>query len=123
MPRSNSSFGVAPGGSVVSAAVAPGLRGGGGGSAAPAGSRGLVRRLRRGRGGYARLGNRRQAGGRRGCAADLPQALLELPVAVLQFLVLPGELPELVLKPLDPKFQVAIVGLGEGLRSKSERRG
>jgi len=53
---------------------------------------------------------------------ERPQALLQLSVAILQFLVLPGELPELVLKPLDPKFQVAIVGLREGLGSSGEHR-
>src|SRR5439155_232660 len=56
-------------------------------------------------------------------AAELAQAILELPVAVLQFLVLPGELAKLVFQPLDPQFRVAIVGLGEGGRGKRERRG
>jgi hypothetical protein len=44
-----------------------------------------------------------------------PEALLELPVAVLQLLVLAGELPQLILKPLDLKFRVGVVGLRQSL--------
>ena len=44
-------------------------------------------------------------------AAERPQALFELAVAVLQLLVLAGELPQLVLQLLDPHFQVDIIGL------------
>ena len=43
--------------------------------------------------------------------AKLPQPLLELAVAVLQLLVLAGQLPQLVFQPLDPHFSVGIVGL------------
>ena len=202
MPRSNSSFGVAEGGSVVSAALAPGrARAGGGGAtgiaragraeierlagpasagradrrfigdrqlaaaerarragrvrilagiegiAAAAAGRRRRRRLlhdRRGRGdlrllvarlglriarlawaagrriglrrrrhrGHAGLGHRRLAGRRRGrAAAELPQPLLELAVAILQFLVLAGQLPQLVFEPLDPHLEIGIVGL------------
>ena len=70
---------------------------------------GLNRRRYRGN---ARLGHQGLAG-RRNCrrTAELPQALLELAVAILQFLVLAGQLPQLVLKPLDPHLEVGIVGL------------
>ena len=47
--------------------------------------------------------------GRRG--AKLTQPILELAVTVLQFLVLAGQLPELLLEPLDPHFCVGVVGL------------
>ncbi len=43
--------------------------------------------------------------------AELAQPLFELAVAVLQFLVLAGQLPELLLEPLDPHFRVAVIGL------------
>ena len=52
--------------------------------------------------------------GRRG--AKLAQPILELAVAVLQFLVLAGQLPELVFQPLDPHFQIGVVGLRLALR-------
>jgi len=85
-------------------------------------------RLHRRSGGDAGLDHGRLltcCGGLTGGGATLkrPQALFELPVAVLQFLVLAGELAKLVFQPLDPQFQVAIVGLGEGGRGKRERRG
>ena len=51
------------------------------------------------------------AAGRDRRAAELAQPLFELAVSVLQFLVLAGELPQLVLEPLDPHFRVAIIGL------------
>ena len=65
---------------------------------------------------YAGLRNAGLAAGclRRG--AELAQPLFELTVAVLQFLVLAGELPQLVLKLLNSHFRVDIVGLREGLR-------
>ena len=44
-----------------------------------------------------------------------PQAFFELAVTVLQFLVLPGELPELIFKLLNPDLRVDILGLREGL--------
>jgi hypothetical protein len=43
------------------------------------------------------------------------QALLKLPVAVLQFLVLAGELPQLILKLLDAHFRIDGTGLRNGL--------
>ena len=68
--------------------------------------------------GYSRLGNDallgdgRLPGGRRLCTAlEHPQTLFELPVAVLQFLVLARELPELILKLLNTHFRIGIVGL------------
>ena len=72
--------------------------------------------LRRRIGGNAGLGDRRLAAsyGRR--AAELPQALFQLTVAVLQLLVLAGQLPQLVLQPLDPHLHIRIIGLGESLR-------
>ncbi len=59
--------------------------------------------------------------GRRG--AKLTQPVLELAVAVLQFLVLAGQLPELVFQPLDPHFQIGVVRLRLALRGalRSER--
>ena len=68
-------------------------------------------------------------GGRRGCrlraALQRPQALLELPVAVLQFLVLAGELAQPVLEPLDPHLRIGIIGLCANARASdsSEHRG
>jgi hypothetical protein len=62
--------------------------------------------------GNAGLGHWRLAGGTCSRAtAKLPQPLLELTVAILQFLVLAGQLPQLVFKPLDPHLEVGIVGL------------
>jgi hypothetical protein len=152
MPRSNSSLGVADGGSVVSAPVALGLRGGGNapggfpappvlarssGSPAPrppgrllndrrrSGNLLVVTRLwlpigrtrlhRRCRS-DAGLGNRGlTAGGALRAALKHSQAIFQLPVAVLQLLVLAGELPQLILKLLDPHFGIAIIGLCPGL--------
>ena len=197
MPRSNSSFGVAEGGSVVSAGPAPGARGaarrrigraadigeiqrlagaasagsadravdsalgrhrkltaaerarragrigilvGIEGVATPApglrrASRFLHDRRRRGdlllriarllivrgelhrrRGGDAGLGDRgRSAGGGLRTTLQRLQALFELPVAVLQLLVLAGELPQLILKLLDTHFRIDGVGLRKSL--------
>ena len=217
MPRSNSSFGVADGGEVVSAPLAPGPRGGrrnaacagicrssrrywrdraarraapAGAPTGPAGDRqlaaaerarragrvrvlagieGIAAAARRGRGAGWLLDDRR---GRRdllllvaGCCADsrlgpagpaaaradagagrtaaggtaatlgwagrapaarrpeLPQPLFELAVAVLQFLVLAGELSQLVFKPLDAHFGVGIIGLRRCLRRQRQHRG
>ena len=73
----------------------------------------------RGCGGHVRLGWRR-CGRCWWRGAKLTQPLFELPVAILQFLVLAGDLPELVLQPLDAQFEVGI--LGKSLRGKSEHR-
>ena len=48
-------------------------------------------------------------------ALKQPQAIFELPVAILQLLILAGELPQLILKLLNPHFRVETFGLGEGL--------
>ena len=53
--------------------------------------------------------------------AKLAQPILELAVAILQFLVLAGQLPELVFQPLDSHFQVGVVGLRRGLRAALRR--
>ncbi len=69
-----------------------------------------------------------QAGGLAAAGSGLraslkqPQALFELPVTVLQFLVLPGELPQLVFELLNPDFRVDIVGLRKRLRAQHQHR-
>ena len=53
-------------------------------------------------------------GGRRGRPArrpEAPQALLELPVAILQFLILAGELPQLILELLNAHLRIVVIGL------------
>ena len=84
------------------------------------GGRRLLRRRHRGDAG---LGSRRRrrAGRSSGAAAELAQAFLELPVAVLQLLILAGHLPELVLQPLDTQLKVRV--LGQGGRCDDENRG
>jgi hypothetical protein len=57
-----------------------------------------------------------------------PQTLFELPVAILQFLVLAGELPQLIFELLDPDLRIDLVGLREhrripGENTQSEYRG
>ena len=49
-------------------------------------------------------------------ALKQPQAIFELPIAILQLLILAGELPQLILKLLNPHFRVDPIGLCEGLR-------
>jgi len=44
-------------------------------------------------------------------ALQRPQPLLELPVAVLQFLVLAGELAQPILELLDSQLRIGIIGL------------
>ena len=41
-------------------------------------------------------------------ALERPQAILELAVAILQLLVLAGELAQLVLQPLDPHLGIIV---------------
>ena len=84
-------------------------------------------RLRRGKRRDVRLGYRRLTAGPRLRAAQHPQSLLKHLVLVLQLFVLTGELPQLVLKLLNPHLRIAIVGLCEcrrrqHLRSKRQRR-
>ena len=46
---------------------------------------------------------------------QLPQLLFELAITVLQLLVLAGQLPELILQPLDPDRGILVIRLGERL--------
>jgi len=55
-------------------------------------------------------------------AAKLAQPLLELAVAILQLLVLAGQLPQLVFEPLDPHFGIGIVGLSKYWSGNGEQR-
>jgi hypothetical protein len=81
-----------------------------------------IRRLRRRRpvGG---AGLRRRHGGDIGLADRSPlraalkglQAFFELPVAILQFLVLAGQLPELILELLNAHLRILVVGLRQDL--------
>ncbi len=50
------------------------------------------------------------------------QAILELPVAVFQFLILTGEPPQLIFQLLDPHFRIAVIGLRHSMRCGSEHR-
>jgi hypothetical protein len=69
-------------------------------------------RLDRRRRGHVGLGDGRLTdGGAWRPTLKRPQALLELPVAVLQFLVLAGELPQLIFELLNSHFRVDVVGL------------
>lgn len=61
--------------------------------------------LRRRHGRYTRLSRSWCANG---ASLELAQALLELAVTVLQLLVLPGELAQLVFEPLDPHFRIFV---------------
>ena len=67
-------------------------------------------RIRQGNTGLAR---KRSLRTRLGTALKHPQTLFQLPVTVLQLLVLPGELPQLVFELLDPGLRIDIVGLRE----------
>jgi hypothetical protein len=87
--------------------------------------------LRCGRGGDAGLnqvgrGGGLSAGGRRGATLQRPQTVFELAVAVLQLLVLAGELPQLVLELLNAHFRIRILRKGpggQGLRRQHQHRG
>src|SRR3984893_8742923 len=69
-------------------------------------------RLRRRRGGDIGLDrDRLTAGADLRAAPKLPQAIFELPVAILQLLVLAGELAQLIFELLNTDFRVGIVGL------------
>ena len=70
---------------------------------------------RRGRG-HVGLRGRRLAARRRRRGAELAQPIFKLAVAVLQLLVLAGQLPELVFQPLDPHLHIGVVGLRLALR-------
>ena len=79
--------------------------------------------LDRGNCGDVGLGGGLTAGRGLRAALKQPQALFELPVAVLQLLILAGELPQLVLKLLNPHFRVDIRRLCEGMRPERQHRG
>jgi hypothetical protein len=55
-------------------------------------------------------------------ALQRSQPIFELPVAVLQFFILAGELPQLILKLLNSRFRIDIIGLRERLRTQREHR-
>ena len=79
-------------------------------------------RLHRRHGGDIGLGDgRRSAGSALGAALKQLQAVFELPVAILQFFILAGELPQLILKLLNPGFRVDILGLGQGRQTQYRR--
>jgi hypothetical protein len=84
-------------------------------------SRGLRRRDRRLHGDWL------ATGGSLRTALEQAQALFELPIAKLQFFVLAGELPDLILQLLNPDLRVDLVGLRQrlrrSLRTQPERRG
>jgi len=81
-------------------------------------------RLHRRRRGNVGLGDGRLTDGRaRRAALKRPQAILELPVAVLQFLILSGELPQLILKLLNSHFRVDVIGLRQRLRGQRQHGG
>jgi hypothetical protein len=67
------------------------------------------------------------AGGSLRTTLEQAQPVFELPVAKLQFFVLPGELPDLILQLLNSDFRIDLVGLRQrlrkGLRAQRERRG
>ncbi len=71
--------------------------------------------------GHVRLRSRGLATRRGRCGAKLAQPILKLAVAVLQFLVLAGQLPELVFQPLDPHFQIGVIRLRRDLRGALRR--
>jgi len=76
---------------------------------------GLLRRAI-GRTGRHRRGVRRSSRPSRSglhAGLKLPQALFELAVAILQLFVLAGQLPQLILEPLDAHFRIDIIGLRE----------
>ena len=54
---------------------------------------------------------------------ELPQPLLELTVAILQFLVLAGERPKLLFQLLDSQLRVLIIRLCKSLRRQRKRHG
>src|SRR5262249_42603942 len=75
--------------------------------------------LRGGHGSVLRLRFRRRARRRR-AALKVPPALLKLPIAVLQFLILPGELPDGVFEPLDAQRRIALIRLRKDLRTEGQ---
>jgi hypothetical protein len=47
--------------------------------------------------------------------------ILQLPVPVLEFFVLPGELPQLAFELLDPDIRINVIGLRPRRRAPRER--
>ncbi len=82
---------------------------------------GRVRLHRRSRGDVGLGDSGLTAGGGWRATLQRPQAIFELPVAVLQLLVLAGELPQLILKLLNSHFRV--IGLRRYLRGQRQHRG
>jgi hypothetical protein len=76
--------------------------------------------LRWGHRGDVGLGDRILAAGA-GLRAALqrPQALFELPVAILQLLILAGQLPQLILELLNAHRRIFVVGLRQNLLCQS----
>jgi hypothetical protein len=74
-----------------------------------------IRLYRRRRGDAGLTDGRLTAGGGLRAALKQLQAIFELPVAVLQLLILAGELPQLIFKLLNSQFRVDIIGLRERL--------
>jgi hypothetical protein len=77
----------------------------------------LARRRHGGRAGLW-LGHLRRLAGRLSGTLDMPQTLLELAIAVLQFLVLAGQLAQLGFKPLESRL--GIVHLRPCLRTERQ---
>ncbi len=69
------------------------------------------------------LRDRRRSGHGLRAALKLPQPLFELAVAVLQFLVLARQLPQLIFQPLDTHFRIGVIGLRKHLGTQREQRG
>ena len=70
----------------------------------------------------ARLGCRRRTGRRLHAALQLPQPILELAIAILQFLVLAGELAKLLFQLLDAQLRIRIIRLRQRLRRQSDHQ-
>jgi hypothetical protein len=73
-------------------------------------------RLRRYRGDVGLDGGGLTAGSGLRASLKHPQAIFELAVTVLQLFILAGELPQLILKLLNPHFRIDVVGLRVRLR-------
>jgi len=85
-----------------------------------------IHRIRLDRGSRSDVGladSRLTAGRGLRAALKQPQALFELPVSVLQLLILAGELPQLILELLNPHFRINILGLRESVRTQRQHRG
>ena len=72
--------------------------------------------------GDARLGGRRHTGPGLHAALQLPQPILELAIAILQFLVLAGELAKLLFQLLDAQLRIRIIRLRQRRRRQGDQR-